>query len=99
MKNIESELKSCIKNAKATADRDGYPQIVYKDKDDNTYCFHRLFTGVNLFTTTPENIMGVVTHDYHTGDDGYLYLYTDFISMDKQPETISQMIESYKVTF
>lgn len=61
-----------IKNAKATAYREGYGQIIYTDESD--YCFSRLFPLNNMFSV--QNVVGYVSA--HWRHDGRHVEYKDF---------------------
>lgn len=45
-----NDYKKCIRNAKKTAMRDGYDQLIILDTSDNTYHFTRSF-GPNIVGT------------------------------------------------
>ena len=51
------ELLQAIRNAKSTAKRDGYDQILYL-ANDGTYTIHRLYSGVKKYLWDMKEIIG-----------------------------------------
>lgn len=103
MKTVISKAeKEIIKNAKKTALRDGYPQIIYlqnekysKDiTEDERYSFSRLFGKLSLFNSDESLIIGIVDTFYSNGCRN-----VEYISMAKSPFRVKEYIKRYEVTF
>lgn len=83
---VKVELNDIISNAKETAKRDGYDQLVYLS-NDGEYSFMRLYPGMRSCLWDMKQIVGFALYDYMTKT-------VRFISAEDSDNKVQKQVQS-----